>query len=74
MIDAPRGADVLLGVSDEQAVAAAGADGVIESSGNHFGLASVINGALHGGRVVTGGGYSQPLSNRLYLFGGQVGT
>ena len=51
-IAAQLGADVLLQAPDEQAVAAVEADVVIESSGNPFGLASAIAGAVRGGRVV----------------------
>lgn len=51
-IAAQLGADVLLNAPDEQSVAAVEADVVIESSGNHFGLASAINGDVRGGRVV----------------------
>ncbi len=46
------GADAVLHASDTEAIAAVEADVVIESSGNHFGLASAINGAVRGGRVV----------------------
>ena len=51
-IAAAVGADVLLQATDAEAIAAVEADVVIESSGNHFGLASAINGAVRGGRVV----------------------
>lgn len=51
-IAAAVGADVLLQATDAAAIAAVEADVVIESSGNHFGLASAINGAVRGGRVV----------------------
>ncbi|MBP2414160.1 L-iditol 2-dehydrogenase/L-idonate 5-dehydrogenase [Arthrobacter stackebrandtii] len=46
------GADAVLHAGDTEAIAAVEADVVIESSGNHFGLASAINGAVRGGRVV----------------------
>lgn len=51
-IAAAVGADVLLQAPDAATIAAVEADVVIESSGNHFGLASAINGAVRGGRVV----------------------
>lgn len=51
-IAAAVGADVLLQAGGTEAIAAVEADIVIESSGNHFGLASAINGAVRGGRVV----------------------
>lgn len=51
-IAAAVGADVLLEAGDTEAIAAVEADIVIESSGNHFGLASAVNGAVRGGRVV----------------------
>jgi L-iditol 2-dehydrogenase/L-idonate 5-dehydrogenase len=51
-IAAAVGADVLLQATDAGAIAAVEADVVIESSGNHFGLASAISGAMRGGRVV----------------------
>ncbi|MHA7270086.1 L-idonate 5-dehydrogenase [Arthrobacter sp. HLT1-20] len=51
-IAAAVGADVLLRATDEDSIAAVEADVVIESSGNHFGLASAIKGAVRGGRVV----------------------
>jgi L-idonate 5-dehydrogenase len=35
-------------------IAAVQADGVVESSGSHCGLASAIRGATRGGRVVVG--------------------
>ncbi|WP_026555225.1 L-idonate 5-dehydrogenase [Arthrobacter sp. 35W] len=46
------GADAVLKATDAEAIAAVDADVVIESSGNHFGLASAIAGATRGGRVV----------------------
>jgi L-idonate 5-dehydrogenase len=46
------GADAVLKGGDDEAIAAVEADVVIESSGNRFGLASAINGAVRGGRVV----------------------
>lgn len=46
------GADATLAATDAAAIAAVEADVVIESSGNHLGLASAINGATRGGRVV----------------------
>lgn len=46
------GADTVLTAGDTAAIAAVEADVVIESSGNHFGLASAIKGATRGGRVV----------------------
>lgn len=46
------GADAVLKATDTDAIAAVEADIVVESSGNHFGLASAINGAVRGGRVV----------------------
>ncbi|MDJ0313784.1 L-idonate 5-dehydrogenase [Arthrobacter sp. H35-D1] len=51
-IAAAVGADVLLEASDTTAIAAIEADIVVESSGSHYGLASAINGAVRGGRVV----------------------
>ncbi|PYI38123.1 L-idonate 5-dehydrogenase [Arthrobacter psychrolactophilus] len=51
-IAAAVGADVLLQAPDAEAIAAIDADVVIESSGNHFGLGTAINGATRGGRVV----------------------
>ncbi|MFQ4149628.1 L-idonate 5-dehydrogenase [Arthrobacter sp. LAPM80] len=51
-IAAAVGADVVLEAGNADAIAAVEADVVIESSGNHFGLASAINGAVRGGRVV----------------------
>lgn len=51
-IAAAVGADVMLQAGDTESIAAVEADIVIESSGNHFGLASAINGAVRGGRVV----------------------
>ncbi|MFI5085892.1 MAG: L-idonate 5-dehydrogenase [Actinomycetales bacterium] len=46
------GADEVLDARDAEAIAAVEADIVIESSGSHQGLASAINGAVRGGRVV----------------------
>ncbi|MGO4474562.1 L-idonate 5-dehydrogenase [Arthrobacter sp. M-10] len=46
------GADEVLKGDDAEAIAAAEADVVIESSGSHFGLASAIKGAVRGGKVV----------------------
>ncbi|WP_125614992.1 L-idonate 5-dehydrogenase [Specibacter cremeus] len=46
------GADTVLKATETDAIAAVEADVVIESSGNHFGLASAIAGAVRGGRVV----------------------
>jgi L-idonate 5-dehydrogenase len=46
------GADEVLMGDDAEAIAAVEADIVIESSGSHYGLASAINGAVRGGRVV----------------------
>lgn len=51
-IAAAVGGDALLRADDAAAIAAVEADVVIESSGNRFGLASAINGAVRGGRVV----------------------
>lgn len=51
-IAAAVGADTVLKADDAEAIAAVEADVVIESSGNRFGLASAINGAMRGGRVV----------------------
>ena len=51
-IAAAVGADTLLEAGDSEAIAAVDADIVIESSGNHFGLASAIAGSTRGGRVV----------------------
>jgi L-idonate 5-dehydrogenase len=51
-IAAAVGADAVLKGDDAAAIAAVEADVVIESSGNRFGLASAINGAVRGGRVV----------------------
>lgn len=51
-IAAAVGADAVLKADDAEAIAAVEADVVIESSGNRFGLASAINGAVRGGRVV----------------------
>jgi L-iditol 2-dehydrogenase/L-idonate 5-dehydrogenase len=46
------GADEVLAAGDAEAIAAVEADVVIESSGNHHGLASAIQGAARGGTVV----------------------
>ena len=46
------GADAVLKGDDTEAIAAVEADVVIESSGSHHGLASAIQGAVRGGRVV----------------------
>lgn len=46
------GADHVINAADTEAIAAVEADVVIESSGNHHGLASAINGAVRGGTVV----------------------
>ncbi|MBU8865737.1 L-idonate 5-dehydrogenase [Paenarthrobacter aromaticivorans] len=46
------GADEVVNAADTAAIAAVEADVVIESSGNHHGLASAINGAARGGTVV----------------------
>ncbi|MEW1812392.1 L-idonate 5-dehydrogenase [Pseudarthrobacter phenanthrenivorans] len=46
------GADQAINAADAAAIAAVEADVVIESSGNHHGLASAINGAVRGGTVV----------------------
>ena len=46
------GADEVIAATDTAAIAAVEADVVIESSGNHHGLASAINGAVRGGTVV----------------------
>ena len=46
------GADEVLGAGDAEAIAAVEADVVIESSGNHHGLASAVKGAVRGGKVV----------------------
>jgi L-idonate 5-dehydrogenase len=51
-IAAAVGADEVLNASDAGAIAAVEADVVIESSGNHHGLASAIQGAARGGTVV----------------------
>lgn len=64
------GADALLDADDAEAIAAVQADVVIESSGNHFGLASAINGAVRGGRVVMVGllpAGSQPVAISLAI-------
>ncbi|BCW81147.1 L-idonate 5-dehydrogenase [Arthrobacter sp. NicSoilC5] len=46
------GADHVINAADTEAIAAVEADVVIESSGNHHGLASAIRGAVRGGTVV----------------------
>ncbi|HSU48485.1 MAG TPA: zinc-binding dehydrogenase, partial [Arthrobacter sp.] len=46
------GADEVINAADAAAIAAVEADVVIESSGNHRGLASAIQGAVRGGTVV----------------------
>ncbi|MFB8369731.1 L-idonate 5-dehydrogenase [Pseudarthrobacter sp. NPDC055928] len=46
------GADQVIMAGDAEAIAAVEADVVIESSGNHHGLASAIQGATRGGTVV----------------------
>jgi L-idonate 5-dehydrogenase len=46
------GADQVITAGDAEAIAAVEADVVIESSGNHHGLASAIQGATRGGTVV----------------------
>jgi L-iditol 2-dehydrogenase/L-idonate 5-dehydrogenase len=46
------GADQVINAADAEAIAAVEADVVIESSGNHHGLASAIRGAVRGGTVV----------------------
>ncbi|NVN00486.1 L-idonate 5-dehydrogenase [Arthrobacter sp. SDTb3-6] len=51
-IAAAVGADAVVKGDDADAIAAVEADVVIESTGNRFGLASAINGAVRGGRVV----------------------
>lgn len=51
-IAAAVGADEVLAAGDAEAIAAVEADVVIESSGNHHGLASAIRGAVRGGTVV----------------------
>ena len=51
-IAAAVGADEVLAAGDAAAIAAVEADVVIESSGNHHGLASAIGGAARGGTVV----------------------
>ncbi|MEV7084451.1 zinc-binding dehydrogenase [Streptomyces sp. NPDC093085] len=51
-IAAEAGATRTLDAADTEAVAAVDADVVIESSGNHRGLASAIRGATRGGTVV----------------------
>ena len=51
-IAAAVGADEVLAAGDAEAIADVEADVVIESSGNHHGLASAIHGATRGGTVV----------------------
>ncbi len=51
-IAAALGADTVLKADDAESIAAVEADVVFESSGNRFGLASAISGAVRGGRVV----------------------
>ena len=51
-IAAAVGADEVLTATDTEAINAVQADVVIESSGNHHGLASAIQGAARGGTVV----------------------
>jgi L-idonate 5-dehydrogenase len=51
-IAAALGADEAISATDTEAIAAIEADVVIESSGNHRGLASAIRGAARGGTVV----------------------
>ena len=51
-IAAAVGADEVLHATETEAIAAVQADVVIESSGNHHGLASAIQGAARGGTVV----------------------
>jgi L-idonate 5-dehydrogenase len=51
-IAAAVGADQWITAGDAEAIAAVEADVVIESSGNHHGLASAIQGATRGGKVV----------------------
>jgi L-idonate 5-dehydrogenase len=51
-IAAAVGADEVLNAADAEAIAKVQADVVIESSGNHHGLASAIGGAARGGTVV----------------------
>ncbi|ALV45671.1 L-idonate 5-dehydrogenase [Arthrobacter alpinus] len=51
-IAAAVGADRVLQAPDAETIAVIEADVVIESSGNHFGLGTAINGATRGGRVV----------------------
>jgi L-idonate 5-dehydrogenase len=46
------GADQVITAGDAEGIAAVEADVVIESSGNHHGLASAIQGAARGGTVV----------------------
>lgn len=46
------GADEVITAGDDETIAAVEADVVIESSGNHHGLASAIQGATRGGTVV----------------------
>jgi L-iditol 2-dehydrogenase/L-idonate 5-dehydrogenase len=51
-IAAAVGADEVIAAGDTTAIAAVEADVVIESSGNHHGLTSAIQGAVRGGTVV----------------------
>ena len=51
-IAAAVGADEVLNAADGDAIAKVQADVVIESSGNHHGLASAVQGAARGGTVV----------------------
>ena len=51
-IAAAVGADEVINAADTAAIEAVEADIVIESSGNHHGLASAIRGAVRGGTVV----------------------
>lgn len=51
-IAAAVGADEVINATDVAAIEAVEADVVIESSGNHHGLASAIRGAVRGGTVV----------------------
>lgn len=51
-IAAAVGADEVINAADVAAIEAVEADVVIESSGNHHGLASAIRGAVRGGTVV----------------------
>ncbi|MGB9033042.1 MAG: zinc-binding dehydrogenase, partial [Paeniglutamicibacter sp.] len=51
-IAAAAGATATLKADDADAIAAVEADVVIEASGNHYGLASAVRGAVRGGRIV----------------------